>query len=191
MDLIRNARQLHVCWSSLSIWEKLRVVLTIKYYIQQLRRIHVPHTAMPGPLGPQPGVCHGLQFGYDPRGPFQTTKALAKHFNRELGLAEVRGLHGYAPVPRCKPLDESIFTPLVLTHNDLNMRNILLDDDGMVWVVDWGWAGFYPAWFEYLGMRFAAQKDNEPLGWQLATKLIAEPSPQMERWMATIGYVYP
>jgi hypothetical protein len=132
-----------------------------------------------------------LQFGYDPRGPFQTTKALANHFNRELGLAEERGLRGYAPVPRCKPLDESIFTPLVLTHNDLNMRNILLDDDGMVWVVDWGWAGFYPAWFEYLGMRFAAQKDNEPLGWQLATKLIAEPSPQMERWMATIGYVYP
>jgi hypothetical protein len=42
------------------------------------------------------------------------------------------------------------------------MRNILLDDDGMVWVVDW--AGFYPTWFEYLGMCFAAQKDNETLG---------------------------
>jgi hypothetical protein len=71
------------------------------------------------------------------------------------------------------------------------MRNILLDDDGMVWVFDWGWAGFYPAWFEYLGMRFAAQKDNETLGWQLATKLIAEPSPKWrDGWQQLVMFIH-
>jgi hypothetical protein len=70
------------------------------------------------------------------------------------------------------------------------MRNILLDHDGCLWIVDWGWAGFFPTGFEYLAMRFAAQKDKEPIGWQIATKFIVEPSFEMERWMARIGYDY-
>ena len=181
MDLVQNARQLHVCWGSLSLWAKFKVILTMRYYLQQLRHIR---SITPGPLGPQPAMCHGLQFGFDPKGPFPTTKALAEHFHKELSFAEGRG---YDPP---QPLDESVFTDLVLTHNDLNMRNILLDHDGQLWIVDWGWAGFYPTWFEYLGMRLAAQKDNEPVEWQTAIKFMAEPSFEMERWMASIGYSF-
>lgn len=32
---------------------------------------------------------------------------------------------------------------LVLCHQDLNMRNIIVGDDGRLWQVDWTWAGFY------------------------------------------------
>ncbi|KIM77568.1 hypothetical protein PILCRDRAFT_98574 [Piloderma croceum F 1598] len=168
MDLIRNGRQLHVCWSSLSIWAKLKDV----------------HSSTPGPLGPQPSRCKGLQFGLESKGPFPTTTRLAEHFHGELRQAENRYFRGQ------KPLDESIFAHLVLTHNDLNMRNILLDNEGRLWLVDWGWSGFFPAGFEYLAMRFAAQKDREPKGWQTSIKFMAEPSFEMERWLVGIGYDY-
>jgi hypothetical protein len=40
MDLVKHARQLHTCWSSLSFPEKLEVVFTMRdYHLQQLRRI--------------------------------------------------------------------------------------------------------------------------------------------------------
>jgi hypothetical protein len=190
MDLVKNAKQLHICWPSLSFWAKLKVVLVMRGYLQQLRRIQDAHSAIPGPLGPCPLPCSGLQFGYDKRGPFSTPLALAEHFNKELRFAEDRASRGYAPSPGCRPLDESLFAPLVFTHNDLNMRNILLDNDGQLWIVDWGFSGFFPAWFEYLGMRFAAQKDHECSSWLNAIKFMAQPAFEMERWMARIGYDY-
>ncbi|THH17241.1 hypothetical protein EW146_g3538 [Bondarzewia mesenterica] len=190
MDLIRNGRQLHACWPSLSLWAKFKVVLTMRYYLRQLRQVQDEHSATPGPIGPEPSLCNGLQFGYDSQGPFPTTTALAEHFHKVLRFAQARGSQGYAASPGCDPLDESIFSPLVFTHNDLNMRNILLDDDGRLWIVDWGFSGFFPTWFEYLGMLFAAQKDRERRGWQMMVKFMTEPAFEVERWMAKIGYDY-
>jgi thiamine kinase-like enzyme len=46
-------------------------------------------------------------------------------------------------------------------HNDLNVRDLLLDNDNVLWV-DFELAGPFPLWFEYLGMKFAVQKDGNP-----------------------------
>ena len=43
--------------------------------------------------------------------------------------------------------------PLVLTHLDIHPNNIIIGDDGRVWLIDWEFAGFYPQWFEYASMR--------------------------------------
>jgi hypothetical protein len=128
-----------------------------------------------------------LQFGYDWWGPFPTTAALARHFQQQLIAAEDRSADGLAPAPGVQPLDKSIFTPLIFTHNHLSMCNILLDDDGQLWIVDWDCAGFYPTWFEYLGMRFAARNALEPSSWRMAINFIVEPSFEMARWMSRIG----
>jgi hypothetical protein len=146
-----------------------------------------PSTASPGPLYPQPARCYGLQFGYDGCGPFPTTAALAQHFKQQLIEAEYRSANGLAPAPGCQSLDESIFAPLIFTHNDLSIFNILLDDNGQLWIVDWNCAGFYPTWFEYLGMRFGSRY-VEPRSWKIATNFIVEPSFEMARWMSKIGH---
>jgi hypothetical protein len=39
-------------------------------------------------------------------------------------------------------------------------------------------------------MRFAAQKDRECSSWLDAIKFVAEPHPEIESWMAKIGYDY-
>ena len=33
------------------------------------------------------------------------------------------------------------------------MQNIILGDDGQLWIIDWDLAGFYPIFFEYIGIR--------------------------------------
>ena len=188
MDLVPNCRQLRVAWPSLSFLGKLKVILTMRLYLRQLRCVQHSSSNTPGPAGPKPLDCNGLQFGWNPRGPFPTISALEAHFRREHTSAEYRASRGGAPPPQCQPLDQSAFDSLVFTHNDLNMRNLLLDDDGVLWVVDWGWSGFYPPWFEYLAMKYAAQKDKDPESWQEYIKYMAEPDFRVEEWMGSLGY---
>jgi hypothetical protein len=186
MSFIPNARELRVCWSTLSLWKQLGIILAMRYYIRQLRRVRHPSSGTPGPPGTRPKVCYGLQFGYDPQGPFKTTDALAGYLHRLHDIAEYRHNNKFIP------LNESLFSRLVFTHNDLNMRNILLDSEGRLWLIDWGFTGFFPPCFEYLAMLYTAQNETAPKGWQAAIKFMAEPSFEMERWMSAIGcdYIY-
>ncbi|KAF8972793.1 hypothetical protein BDZ97DRAFT_859313 [Flammula alnicola] len=189
MDFVPNSQQLRVAWPSLSVLGKLKVVLTMRLYLRQLRRVqHSSSNNTPGPLGPTPLPCNGLQFGYDAKGPFSTISALETYFRKEHSAAEDRASRGWAPSPNCKPLDASAFASLIFTHNDLNMRNLLLDNHRVLWVVDWGFSGFYPPWFEYLGMRYAVQKDKDPESWQKCIRYMTEPAFEVEEWMKRIGH---
>lgn len=191
MDLVPNSQQLRVTWPSLSFFGKLKVVLTMRLYLRQLRRIQYSSSRTPGPPGPRPLPCNSLQFGYDAKGPFPTISALETHFRKEHSFAEERASRGYAPSPNCEPLDTSVFASLVFTHNDLNMWNLLLDDQHVLWVVDWGFSGFYPPWFEYLGMRYASHKDQDSESWKKWIGHMAEPAFKVEEWMKRIGYGSP
>lgn len=47
---------------------------------------------------------------------------------------------------------------IVFTHADLNMRNILVDEDGKLsGIVDWECAGWYPEYWEYTKAHFGAR----------------------------------
>ncbi|OBT49687.1 hypothetical protein VE04_10270, partial [Pseudogymnoascus sp. 24MN13] len=41
---------------------------------------------------------------------------------------------------------------LVLTHQDIAPRNIILDAEGKAWLIDWAYAGAYPRGFERAAM---------------------------------------
>ncbi|KAF3289604.1 hypothetical protein TWF970_003373 [Orbilia oligospora] len=38
--------------------------------------------------------------------------------------------------------------PLVFTHHDLAPRNMIVDPKGDLWLIDWDYAGWYPAYFD-------------------------------------------
>ncbi|EKJ74205.1 hypothetical protein FPSE_05502 [Fusarium pseudograminearum CS3096] len=40
----------------------------------------------------------------------------------------------------------------VFTHHDLAPRNIILDNNNQLWLLDWDLAGYYPRFFEHDGM---------------------------------------
>ncbi|TAQ89814.1 hypothetical protein B7494_g1859 [Chlorociboria aeruginascens] len=44
-------------------------------------------------------------------------------------------------------------TSLIFTHHDLAPRNILIDNCGRLWLLDWEYSGWYPIYFEYASMQ--------------------------------------
>jgi thiamine kinase-like enzyme len=142
---------LKTLWGSLSPSQKEQIALTLQGYIDQLRQVsgNYIHRHVPGPMADTPTKCEGQSrlFGPWPIGPFQTSSALFDHFHRRKG----------------QRLDDS--QPLVLTHNDLNMRNIMVGHDGKLWIIDWEFSGFFPKCFEQFSMISSAMHDKPPQDW--------------------------
>lgn len=145
-DLVPNAKLLLTVWPKLSLWKKLKIILTILLYLRQLRRVQDPTSAnTPGRLLQRDVdvgmTCQGPQFGDDAWGPFPTRSALEAWFKGQHKWAFMRNPR-YPPTSG--PLDASDFATLVFTHNELNLRNFLLDDNGVLWMINFGSAGMYP-----------------------------------------------
>jgi hypothetical protein len=142
------------CWTELSWWKKLRIAFTLRGYIRQLRRIK---GTRPGPLGGDRACqIEGVCFGERLAGPFETYPELAAWFNRKMVAAK---RHPRSKIPENPaPFDDSM--PLNLTHHDLHMHNIILGDDGQLWIIDWGRAGFLPPWFEYATMCYLSRPSH-------------------------------
>jgi aminoglycoside phosphotransferase len=52
----------------------------------------------------------------------------------------------------------SIQRKIVFTHADINMRIVLVDENGRIsGIVDWECAGWYPEYWEYTKMHFGAR----------------------------------
>ncbi|KAJ3797822.1 hypothetical protein GGU11DRAFT_682868, partial [Lentinula aff. detonsa] len=47
-------------------------------------------------------------------------------------------------------------------HFDIHMENVILGDDGQLWLIDWEEAGWYPRWFESASMRKYAKMAKTP-----------------------------
>jgi hypothetical protein len=151
MDKIEGST-LKNCWHDLATDQRWHVVSTLKSYIDELHEVSREYYRFPGPMGSDgPVECAGPTdvFGIRPPGPFNTSGEHIAHFNR----------HRNPP-----PLEGSL--PLVLTHNDLSMRNIILGSDQKVWMINWGRSGFYPPWCEYLTMDSCAVNGEAPQDWR-------------------------
>ncbi|KAM5463182.1 hypothetical protein MauCBS54593_007592 [Microsporum audouinii] len=71
------------------------------------------------------------------RGPFRDITAMEAWFNRKLEICQ-----SFKQAPDTVLLFS--FNKLVLTHQDIAPRNLILDPKGKVWLIDWGDAGIYP-----------------------------------------------
>ncbi|KAI1790302.1 hypothetical protein LXA43DRAFT_973787 [Ganoderma leucocontextum] len=161
MDYIPGRQLVHV-WPSLSVLGNLKLrVAFVEFH---------PRSLIPSPMAhddealriqsPVFGVIGG------PRGPFASYTDLSTYFN--LNAKNQLALK-LAP-SRPAPFDDS--RPLMLTHGDLNMRDILVRDNGRLWLLDSGTAGFYPEWFEY-------RRDRT---WRFLTPFICGPYFRQRRW---------
>jgi hypothetical protein len=174
MDYILGERLDHI-WPSLSVWSKLWVALTLRRYVRQLRQIN---SSVPGSLANSPQKCDGYVFG-KPCGPFPDYASPSAFYNRKLDIAKnITYPDGHGNQTRCtgpdiEPFDDS--RPLVFTHEDLSMRNIIFGRDGRIWLVDWDMSGFYPPWFEYVSTVYAAESDMAPDSWNRLVLFTADP----------------
>lgn len=173
MDYITGS-QLSMVWPTMSDEEKAGIAKTLKGYVQQLRQIDIPQRAVPGPLDPDlvPQDCFSQAiFGnvIPKRGPFGSYRELEEWYNERRKAALSISARTQTPHPSENPLVIPEFDssyPLVLTHQDLNPRNMIVGDDEhhTLWIVDWSWSGFYPEWCELVAMK--RQAKNEELVWE-------------------------
>ncbi|KNZ77230.1 hypothetical protein J132_06225 [Termitomyces sp. J132] len=170
-------------WPNLSTWQKIHVAWTLRGYIRQLRHLTAPGQTPPGPVtlhGPQPG--ESLLFGnIRPfRGPFTSYADLSCFFNDRQQMTAKK----YNIVLDI-PFDDSM--PLVLSHQDLNLCNIILGEDGRLWLIDWGWSGYYPQWFEYIAMQrqneFKRVSGTDDKFWKLLIPFITGPYFHHHIWL--------
>lgn len=71
----------------------------------------------------------------------------------------------------CRPYKDS--GSFVFTHGDLNMRNVILGADGQVWLIDFGWSGYYPPAFEHIAASMSAVLvDYAPWSWRILVPFI-------------------
>ena len=187
MDYIPGQTLAHV-WPTFSTWRRVCVAFTLRRYIRQLRRLKASPTTPPGPLSAHgPRRCESPIFGQvqSDSGPFASYFDLSAFFNERHGMAM-----DAKKVPQDDPCRNDLFDdsePLVLTHQDLNLRNIIFGDDGRLWIIDWAWAGYYPPWFEYVAMKRQNEDEsisgtNDPF-WKAMVPFICGPHFRQESWL--------
>ncbi|KAK0435808.1 uncharacterized protein EV420DRAFT_1676267 [Desarmillaria tabescens] len=147
MDYIPG-HTLSTVWHTMSIWQKISTAVTLRRYVHELRSIHHPRGDIPGPLGEgrEPLPCISSVLFTVERGPFPSQHDFIQFFHMAKEKATWPG--GVALVwPSRKEAGA-----LVFSHVDLAMRNLVVGDDGQLWLIDFGEAGFYPPWFEFVNM---------------------------------------
>ncbi|KAJ3845893.1 hypothetical protein EV368DRAFT_70350, partial [Lentinula lateritia] len=137
---------LSLVWPTMSRWRRFRVALTLRYYVHELRALshRIGPPSYPGPLsehGPQ--ICHGRLFTTSGDcGPFKSYLEMSRWYQNRLLVLQRFGKADADVVQ----FDDT--EPLVFTHFDIRMDNVMVGDDGQLWLIDWAESGWYPRWFE-------------------------------------------
>ncbi|KAF9071471.1 kinase-like domain-containing protein, partial [Rhodocollybia butyracea] len=142
-------------WATLSIWMKFRVIITLRYYIRQLRMLPaLLRLSNPGPIGGSPDYCESRLLTEDPPNLFESYADMVTWY----GMRH-RFMQKYRKMPQnIAHFDDS--RPLAIVHQDLHPRNLIMGRDGQLWVIDWGRAGVYPDWFEYGNLMMLAEESR-------------------------------
>ena len=125
-------------WSTLDVHIQLDIHFQLKTYIQQLRSIRMDS---PGPVGGD--LSRGALFTDYGAGPFKSHNDIESWFNERLLVCQEFGR-----VPLTQPSFHEHFDTLVMCHMDIAARNLILDGQGKVWLLDWAHAVGYPTYFE-------------------------------------------
>jgi Phosphotransferase enzyme family len=142
MDRI-NGHSLEEAWKGLGWFKTIKLALQLRRFVRSMREIKSPTR---GAL--TTGICPSIWLAdyYGPP-PHATCEALASYLNYWII---------YHPKGQPTPGDYLLVLPTPLTfaftHQDLALRNILVDHSNQLWVVDWQYAGWHPEYFEYMGM---------------------------------------
>ena len=126
------------------------------------------------------------------RGPFASYAEFSSFFNERARMAYKRKNLPEDHPWRKEQFDDS--ETLVLTHQDINPRNIIVGKDGRLWLVDFGWAGYYPPWFEYIGMlcqeEIETKRGAKHKYWRVFIPFICSPYFKQEMWLRNMASAF-
>lgn len=177
MDYIAGST-VESCWDSLDDISKEFVVQQIASIIETMQSKTLNNLPV-GPIG-HDGTekFEGPWFTDYGAGPFASLAELEAWCNHKIDVcAMVKQLPPGIPKFR--------FTDMVFTHQDVAPRNLILDANMKVWLIDWGCAGVYPRGFEQAVLR--AQSRNAAFADMVLAKL-SDKHDELTRQYAAIRY---
>lgn len=129
------------------MWPELDLLDTIRYALQLRKFINIMHSSKSIQGG---GVANGRFYckwldSITPPEPSLSPTRFTSYLNWWLSM-HIPGRAG--PEPTLSPLNTHTFV-----HQDLVPRNMIIDDDRRLWIVDWGYSGYYPEFFEYAQLK--------------------------------------
>lgn len=164
-------------WTTLTEDERESVLSQLKDYFEQLRSLPVQPYQAPGPV--YGGRLIGMWLPEDGKEPFQSNAELVDWQNRLLA----KNKH---------PDDDRHFVerPLVFTHGDCSPRNLILGDDGKLWMIDWDRAGWWPDYFEYacIASDIGVPGFTVPVGWHEPALSLLPNYEDEHKLLETIAY---
>lgn len=139
-----DGQTLEEAWPSLSEPQKIAIADQVVQVRKQLRSVTSTSIQCVDESPCYPGL---LFFDLEPRGPF--------HSDQELWDALSLHLHNL-PQQVLENLKKRLpkYEPYVLTHCDLNLGNIMVQDGKVVSILDWEYAAYFPIWYEYVSASF-------------------------------------
>lgn len=164
MDFVKG-RTVEDCWEDLSQIERKDVVSEVASIINNLHSIPLPKgkDLVPGPVGCQDCIARGRFLPDAGAGPFSSTEELQAWYNRRLEITQ----HFHQAPPDALPF---VFNKYAVTHYDVAPRNLILDSDSKVWLIDWGDAGIYPEGFDFAALN--GRKDQAEEFTEMLFKMI-------------------
>lgn len=145
---------LSTSWPNLDIVVKDEIAMTLRAYLKELRLITRDQVMEDVPQRPSvPGqyrcICTadggplpGLSFHLGPSGPFSSVAAYHDWYTNN-------GDSDPGSTVYRKMFSDDY--DICFAHGDLATRNIMVNDAGnIVAVLDWGWAGWYPEYVEFV-----------------------------------------
>ncbi|KAF9250476.1 hypothetical protein DTO006G1_5298 [Penicillium roqueforti] len=122
-----SGQTLEEAWPSLSKPQKVAIADQV---------VEVPHV-----------IPTLLFFNLEPHGPFHSDQELWDALSLDLHHLPLKVLDNLKKRrPKCEPY--------VLTHCDLNLGNIMIQDGKVVNILDWEYAAYLPIWYEYVAASF-------------------------------------
>lgn len=143
-----HGKTLEQLWPHIGLWGTIRIAWQLRQFLRAMATATSKTTG-----GLHSGTTRSiyLEAIYGP-----TPHASPVMFSNYLNwwLTECRP---YAFQPR----PDLTFPPAehVLVHQDLAPRNMILDNIGNLWIIDWNYSGYYPVFMEYMGVDASTGSD--------------------------------
>jgi hypothetical protein len=138
-------------WSRLGWFATIRIAFQLRRFVKAMRSVTSPTAG-----GIETGQCNSMWlddgFGIPPKA---TPEAVNSFISFWLQYTyERRRIYPNLETYRLnRHLLPTLPASFVFTHQDLAPRNILLDKHNNISLVDWQFSGWYPIYFEYVGMQ--------------------------------------
>ncbi|KAM0555137.1 hypothetical protein ACHAPJ_006488 [Fusarium lateritium] len=174
-------------WAELNKTRKTSFAKTLRTSFDQLRQLK--HPGYFGDINggpPLDDVFTGTQGGLDDiRSSFMTEEELINSVIRIYSLETGdRTAHKVQYYQHVLPTVLQSKEAPVFTHNDLQRKNIIVQNDGILVIVDWEYASWYPNYWEYSTAMFANGGWRDDWGEYL--RVILDEYPNEALWLSTL-----